>query len=210
MRDFEEEFLLSTDTRILSDEEKIKKNKIMVEKGLEISKKDRELFKEVLKQKINLTHDFIEKSKINKISKSENKKEIDVKKRKKDIVELISLHTGIDSNLIKKTIDEVDILLDDKMLIRSIFKLLSMRSVSNSLKLTSCINKNYSEEYKDILEELEIERKKAYFVSLLKEFSELSGMSLFIIKEGLKIKNIELDLTKEKDILLEELKKIFT
>lgn len=206
-----EKLLLAKDTDLLTDEEIIEKNKILIENNLNISDKDQHIFKKILKKKINSPLDFISKSKIDKNSEHLDKNYEQRKAKIKHLIQIISDNTGLEAKIIEQTVEDVDIHLDDKMLIRSIFKLLAMRSTSNSLNLSNCIKNNseYIDEFKEVLEELEKERKKVFYQTILKEFSDKNKMTMFIIQETLNAKEIELDLTKTKEELIEELNIIF-
>ena len=135
LSEHEKSLLLSKDTDLLTDEEIIEKNKILIENNLKISDKDQLIFQKILKKKINSPLDFISKSKINKNNEHLEKNYEQRKAKIKHLIQIISDNTGLEAKIIEQTVEEVDIHLDDKMLIRSIFKLLAMRSTSNSLNL---------------------------------------------------------------------------
>lgn len=199
-----EKKLLETDTNVLTEEEIIQKNKIMIENNIKINSVDRNIFKNILKNKLNLKHDVVAKSKKNSTNLPIGDL-IDLKQKKQHLIELIAKSTGIELELIKTTLDEVDIHLEDKLIIKAVFKLLSMRSISNSSNLNTCVNIHFKEEDQEILEEIEKERKKAYKLSILKEVSDIKDMSVYIIEAFISLNNIELDLNKDREIIVKNL-----
>lgn len=202
-----DELLLKTDTKLLNNEQIIRKNFLMNEQGIYISKEDLEIFNKTLHKGLSNNNDIVNFSNSNSEIHLEDKN----KERKKRILKLIAKNTGYDLEILEKTTESISAFINEKTLVKSVYQLMSMRSISNSISITSELDCTEIEkkDFSDILELIEEERRKAYIKSIIKEFIEETRLSAFIVEEGIKIQNVKLDYKKNRKDLIEDLKQIF-